>query len=331
MLRFAYIGTGWWGTELAKNSLALKDIIEIAGCYALTEKETSAFHAAFGGKVYQSYDAALDDPKVDAVLLATPHSTHWQQIIAAAKAKRNVFVEKPLALTVETGLEAVKAAEEAHIALGIGHNRRYSKVARRMKEMVESEACGKVLHIEANYSSPGGMYYAPGMWRASREECPGGGIAPMALHVIDTMTWILGPIARIASINKRQAVKVALDDTSASLFELESGATGTLGSVFASAMNATLKFYGTRCNIEARDNFKELIVTPVDAKEPATRLRYEIDDTVQQELRAFAESCANHTKFPVRPAEALHNVAVMQAISASSDQGGAWVKLPARG
>ncbi len=331
MLRFAYIGTGWWGTELARNSLALKDLIEIAGCYALTEKETAAFHSAFGGKVFASYEAALDDPRVDAVLLATPHSTHWQQMVAAAKAGKNVFVEKPLALTVETGTQAVKACEEAHVALGIGHNRRYSKVARRMKEMVESGACGQILHVEANYSSAGGMNYKQGMWRAKREECPGGGIAPMALHVIDTLTWILGPIARLSSICKRQAVTVDLDDTSASLFELESGITGTLGCVFASAMNATLKFYGTRTNIEARDNFKELIVTQVDAKEPAIRERYEIDDTVQQELRAFAEACANHTRFPVRPSEALHNVAVMQAIIASSDQGSAWVKLPPRG
>src|SRR6185312_464504 len=331
MLRFAYIGTGWWGTELAKNSLLLKDLIEIAGCCALTEKETSAFQKAFGGGVFPSYEAALADPAVDAVLLATPHSLHWTQMIAAAKAKKNVFVEKPLALTVETGAQAIKACEEAHIALGIGHNRRYSRVARRMKEMVSSGECGKILHVEANYSSAGGMHYVPGMWRAKREECPGGGIAPMALHVVDTLTWILGPVARIASICKRQAVKVELDDTSASLFELESGITGTLGCVFASAMNATLKFYGTKCNLEARDNFKELIVTPVDAKEPVTHLRYEIDDTVQQELRAFAEACANRTKFPVRPAEALHNVAVMQSIIASSDQGGAWVKLPPRG
>lgn len=330
MLRFAYIGTGWWGTELAKNSLLLKDLIEIAGCCALTEKETSAFQKAFGGAVFPSYEAALGDPTVDAVLLATPHSLHWTQMIAAAKAKKNVFVEKPLALTVETGAQAIKACEEAHIALGIGHNRRYSRVARRMKEMVESGECGKVLHVEANYSSAGGMHYMPGMWRAKREECPGGGIAPMALHVVDTLTWILGPVARIASLCKRQAVKVELDDTSASLFELESGITGTLGCVFASAMNATLKFYGTKCNLEARDNFKELIVTPVDPKEPVTHLRFEIDDTVQQELRAFAEACANRTKFPVRPAEALHNVAVMQSIIASSDQGGAWVKLPAR-
>ncbi len=331
MLRFAYIGTGWWGTELAKNSVPLKDIIEIAGCCSLSEKEAGAFRAAFGGQIFPSYEAALGDPTVDAVLLATPHSSHWQQIIAGAKAKKNVFVEKPLALTVETGLKAVKACEEAHVALGIGHNRRYSRVARAMKAMVESGECGKILHVEANYSSAGGMNYRPGMWRAKREECPGGGIAPMALHVIDTMTWILGPVARLASICKRQAVTVELDDTSATLFELQSGATGTLGCVFASAMTSYLKFYGTRRNIEARDNFKELYVEPVDANEPAIRQRYEIDDTVQQELRAFAESCANHTKFPVRPAEALHNVAIMQAIVASSGQGNAWVKLPARG
>jgi predicted dehydrogenase len=331
MQRFAYIGTGWWGMELARNSLALKELIEIAGCCTLVEKEAAAFHAQFGGKIYPHYEDALADSNVDAVLLATPHSLHWTQIIAAAKAKKNVFVEKPLALTVETGQQAVKAIEDAHLALGIGHNRRHSKVARTMKEMVESGACGKILHVEANYSSAGGMHYVPGMWRAKREECPGGGLAPMALHVIDTLTWIMGPIARLSGIAKRQAVKVELDDTAAALFELEGGATGTLGCVFASGMNATLKFYGTKANIEARDNFKELIVTPVSPQEPVTRARYEIDDTVQQELKAFAEACANKTKFPVRPNEALHNVAVMQAIMESSDKGSAWVKLPPRG
>ena len=138
--------------------------------------------------------------------------------------------------------------------------------------MVDGGQCGKILHAEANYSSAGGMHYVPGMWRAKREECPGGGLAPMSLHVIDTMTWILGPIARLSGIAKRQAItKVELDDTAAALFELESGATGSLGCIFASAMNATLKLYGTKANIEARDNFKELIVTPVSPQEPVVR------------------------------------------------------------
>src|SRR5579863_5836838 len=142
MQRFAYIGTGWWGMELARNSVPLKDMIEIAGCCTLVEKEAAAFHAQFGGKIYPRYEDALSDPAVDAVLLATPHSLHWTQIIAAAKAKKHVFVEKPLALTVETGQQAVKAVEDAHLTLGIGHNRRYSQVARKMKEMVDSGAVG---------------------------------------------------------------------------------------------------------------------------------------------------------------------------------------------
>src|SRR5215475_8544659 len=144
MQRFAYIGTGWWGMELAKNSLLLKDFIQIAGCCTLVDKEAAAFQAQFGGKRFPRYEDALADPQVDAVLLATPHSLHAAQIIAAAKAKKNVFVEKPMTLTVESGREAAKACEEAHVALGIGHNRRYSQVARKMKEMVESGAIGKV-------------------------------------------------------------------------------------------------------------------------------------------------------------------------------------------
>ena len=200
-----------------------------------------------------------------------------------------------------------------------------------MKEMVESGACGKILHVEANYSSAGGMYYAPGMWRAKREECPGGGIAPMALHVIDTMTWILGPIGRISSICKRQAVKVELDDTSGEFLRARSGATGHAGCVFASAMNATLKFFGTRANLEARDNFKELTVRPSIRKNRSAPTLRDRRHGAARAARLRRISCANHTKFPVRPAEALHNVAVMQAIIASSDQGSAWVKLPPRG
>jgi predicted dehydrogenase len=330
MQRFAFIGTGWWGMELARNSLQLNETIAISGCCTLSESEAAAFQARFGGKHYRHYEDALADPEIDAVLLATPHSLHWTQTIAAANAKKHVFVEKPLALTFETGQQAVNAIEHANLVLGVGHHQRYSDLARKMKGMVNGGEVGKVLHVEANHSTASGTKYVTGTWRARREECPGGGLAPMAIHEIDTLTWILGPIARLSAIVKRQVVTNELDDTAVALFELESGATGTLGSIYASGMNATLKLYGTRANIEARDNFKELLVTPVSAREPKVHWRCEVDDTVQQELRAFAEACSNKKTFPVRPAEALHNVAVMQAMVTSADQDGAWVKLPPR-
>lgn len=329
MLRVAVIGTGWWGKELAKAACTLSESIEIAGCFSLDARECAEFRAAFGGKIFAGFDAALADPGVGAVLLATPHSTHWQQIITAAAAGKHVFVEKPMTLTVATGIQAVQACAAAKVTLGIGHNRRYSRVARMMKAMLDQGACGKVLHVEGNYSSPGGTRYVATQWRAQRDECPAGGIAPMGLHIIDTMTWLLGPVARLASLGKRQVLEVAIDDTSASLFELHSGVTGSLGCIFASPMTSYLRIYGTRANIEARDDFKELIIEPLDPKEPVTRHRFAVDDTLQAELRAFAAACAEQTPFPVRPEEALHNVAVMEAIAASADANGAWVAIAA--
>lgn len=328
MLRIAFVGTGWWGKELAKAAASLPERFVIAGCTALTEPERAQFCAAFGGRSYPSYDAVLADGSVDAVLLATPHTAHAPQIIAAAAAGKHVFCEKPLTLTVTTAQQAIGACEAKGVTLGIGHNRRYSRVARTMKAMIEAGACGRILHIEANYSSPGATRLAPGQWRAQREEAPGGGIAPMGLHMIDTLTWLAAPIVRLASICKRQVVAVDIDDTSATLFELENGATGSLGCVFACPMVSYLRLYGTKANLEARDNFAELAIEPLAPDQPLVRHRFGIDDTLPAELLAFAEACEGGADFPVRPAEALHNVAVMAAIAASAAAGGEWVTIP---
>jgi predicted dehydrogenase len=327
MLNVAFVGTGWWGKELAKAAKSLPQSYAIAGCSALTEAERAEFCVAFGGKGYDSYEAVLADPAIDAVLLATPHSLHVPQIIAAARAGKHVFVEKPLALTAVSADEAIAACAAASVVLAVGHNRRYSAVAREMKALVDSGLCGKVLHIEANYSSAGALQLDPEQWRAQREESPGGGIAPMALHMIDTFTWLLGPVARIAAIAKRQVVSVAIDDTCACLFELESGATGTLNSIFTVPYTAYLTIYGTRAIIEARRNFSELTVTPMSPDEPAVHKRFTEDDTVKLELIAFAASCADGVEFPVRPAQARHNVAIMEAVGISASRDGAWIAL----
>lgn len=329
MLHVVFVGTGWWGTELAKAAQSLPDTYTIAGCSALTSAEREAFGAVFGGIGYESFEAVLDDPAVDAVLLATPHSLHVSQIVAAARAGKHVFCEKPLALTAVSADQAISACATASVVLGVGHNRRYSQVAREMKEFIDAGGCGKIVHVEANYSSAGALRLQPGQWRAQREEAPGGGIAPMAMHMIDTFTWLLGPVARIAAIAKRQVVSVAIDDTCACLFELASGATGTLNSIFTVPYTAYLTIYGTKAIIEARRNFTELTITPMSPGEATVHKHFTVDDTVRSELAAFAASCAEGTPFPVRPEQARHNVAIMEAIGISAARDGAWMSLSA--
>ncbi|OGA30016.1 MAG: hypothetical protein A3I01_12635 [Betaproteobacteria bacterium RIFCSPLOWO2_02_FULL_65_24] len=329
MLKVAVVGTGWWGKELAGAAAALPEVIELAGCYSLSEKECAEFAKAFGGRIYASYDEILADRSVGAVLLATPHSTHCEQIVQAAAAAKNVFCEKPLTLSVETANRAITACRNAGVVLAVGHNRRYLQSVKRLKSLVDSGECGRVLHVEANYSGNGGLRYPAGHWRSQRSEMPSGGIAPMALHAVDTFTWILGPITRLMSIAKRQVVPVDIDDTSVTVFELENGITGTLGSLMAVPTSSYVRIYGTQAILDARSNFSELTILPVEPGRPQVRELYTIDDSLQNELRALADACAGTSPYPLSPEEARRNVAVVEAIRTSAEAGGTWVRVAA--
>jgi predicted dehydrogenase len=328
MLRIAIVGTGWWGMELGKAAKGVPGSVELAGCYSRSEKECAAFQSAYGGKVFSSYEEILADPKIDAVLLATPHSTHSEQIVQAAKARKHVFCEKPFTLTVESGQKAMDACEKAGVVLAVGHNRRYLPGARRMKEMVDAGDLGKVLHIEAGYAGNGAFSRPPTHWRSKREEMPCGGLAPMALHVVDTFTWILGPVAKVACLSKRQVSPVDIDDTCASLFELENGATGFLSSLMAGPMASRLRLCGSKGALEARSNWSEVTFTPLDAAQPEVRLAFTGDDTLQQEMVALDAAVSGKAPYPVKPQEALRNVAVMETMLKSSLAGGAWMQVP---
>lgn len=321
-LRAAFVGTGWWGRELARAAHALGDCITVAGFCSLLADDAAALCKEHGGVAYADYDAVLRDASVQAVVLATPHSLHVGQVVQAAAAGKHVFVEKPLALSVADADHAVAACARAARVLAVGHNRRFMPAARRMRELVGAGACGRIVHVEANYSGNMGLSLPAQHWRSQRAEMPGAGTAPMGLHMIDTLQWILGPIARLASIGKRQVATQDLDDTSVTLFEFAGGATGTLASNLCSTLTADLRLYGTSAKLEARGNFASLALDP--AGESGGHWDFPQDDSVRDELRAFAEACTGRAAYPLPPADAVRNVAVMEAIERSARAGSAW-------
>ncbi|HEY5898496.1 MAG TPA: Gfo/Idh/MocA family oxidoreductase, partial [Burkholderiales bacterium] len=146
------------------------------------------------------------------------------------------------------------------------------------------------------------------------------------------LQWLLGPIARVCAVTKRQTQwtnGADLDDTCAALFELESGATGSLASHLATRTTVDLRLYGTLARLEARGD--PLAVTrfpatvtlfPSQGKDETWN--FEGDDSLAQQFRAFAAACAGEAPYPITPEEAIRNVAVMEAIAAS---GGAWQEI----
>ena len=329
MLRTAFVGTGWWGSELAKGASSIPDRLRIAGFYSLDAEACRRLSTQHGGVAFPSVDAILKSSDVDAVVLATPHSQHASQAIAAAQAGKHVFVEKPLALDVASAREAAKACDAARRVLAVGHNRRFMPGARKLREVLPR--LGKIIHAEAHYSGNLMMTLPAGHWRLRRAEMPAAGMAPMGLHMVDMLQWLLGPIARVSAIVKRQAEwtnGADLDDTCAALFELESGATGTLASHLATRTTVDLRLYGTLARLEARGDPvaitrfpATLTLFPIDGKEETWT--FAGDPSVADELAAFADACAGRAPYPVTVEEAIRNVAVMCAVQMSAEQGGA--------
>ena len=325
MLRAASIGLGWWSNELAAAIQGKSQAIGIVSCYSRSPDKRRTFAETFGTSSHETMEGLFADPAIDAVLLTTPHSLHAEHVAAAARAGKHVFVEKPFTLTAKSAEKAAQACRKAGVVLAVGHNRRFSGVTAELKRMADTGEFGRILHIETNFSAPSAMNWTAAHWRASRTESPAGGLAGMGVHMIDMFTHIGGAVERVLANACRQVLRVDVEDTTSALFDLASGATAYLGTMCAAPFTVLCNVYGTRANAFAHVDANELRVQPVGgslAPRPVAAVA-----TLHAELEEFAAACAGERPYRVTPAEAIHVVAVMEAIAASAARSGRPVKL----
>jgi predicted dehydrogenase len=327
LLRAASIGLGWWSDELAGAVQGKSDAIRVVCCFSRAADKRAAFAEKFGTGQHESYEAVLADPDIDAVILTTPHSLHAEHVGQAAAAGKHVFVEKPFTLTAESGRRAAAACERAGVVLAVGQNRRFSAAAQALRAMLDAGEFGTLLHLEANFSAPGALSYTPERWRANRVESPAGALAALGIHLIDLLCWLGGPAVRISAQAKRRAAPVEIEDTTSAILEFQSGATGYLGSIFACPFTSFLNVYGTEANAFAAVDGNELRVQRPG--ESAESREIAPVDTLKAELEEFAWACGGGPPFRVRPSEAIHNVAVMEAIATSAARNAAPVEIAA--
>jgi hypothetical protein len=145
------IGLGWWGKELVRSARDSK-LMRFTRGVTLEPDTVRDFAKEMSLSIGTSYEDVLADKSIDAVVLATPHTKHRQQVEAAAAAAKHVFCEKPFALTVEDAKAAIAACRKAGVALGVGHNRRLWPSIAKLKELVSSPEFGTVMFAEGNYS-----------------------------------------------------------------------------------------------------------------------------------------------------------------------------------
>ena len=138
MIRAAIVGLGWWGKTLVESAVNSDAICFVAGATRTVTPEVEAFANKNGFRLMANYEAVLADRDIDAVILATPHSMHGAQVVAAAAAKKHVFCEKPFTLTKREAENAVAAVRKAGGTLALGYNRRMHPEMNNLREMIRT-------------------------------------------------------------------------------------------------------------------------------------------------------------------------------------------------
>jgi predicted dehydrogenase len=332
VIKAGIAGLGWWGKTLVEGVADSKDIRFVAGSARNHTDDITAFSKQYEFELYKSFEDMLKHPGLDAVVLATPHSLHVPQTIAAAKAGKHVFCEKPFALSGAEAREAVDAVEKAGVTLGLGYNRRWHPEMTKLRNMIDSGDLGIVLHVEATMTFPNALLLKPDAWRASREETPCGGLTPMGVHAVDGMIDLCGPIDEVYCQSFRRAVSIDADDTTSILFRMKEGMSGYLGTMTATGGGFSFQVYGSKGYVrlegmthvagapseERRTRlFGNCIFKP--AQGPAKVWEAEKLDVTKVTLEAFARAAQGREKFLIPVEEMVHGAAVTEAIIRSAE------------
>ena len=146
-------GCGYWGKNLVRTFEALHCL------HGICDSNPSSLAQSLGkypnAKGYATFADALNDPELDAVVLATPAETHYRMGLAALEAGKHLLVEKPLALEPEDGMEMVDAAAENNRVLMVGHLLRYHPAVEKLQELIRQGVLGRIDYIYSNRLSMG--------------------------------------------------------------------------------------------------------------------------------------------------------------------------------
>jgi predicted dehydrogenase len=317
MINAAMVGLGRWGQTVLGSIQAKSDRIRIVHGVTKEPELARELAAKHGFRLSTDLKDAIADPEVQAILLATPHSLHVEQVRMVAAAGKPVWCEKPLALTRTEAERAVAAVKAAGVPLGTGNNKRCFASMRELKRVVESGEIGKVMHIEGHFSNEHSTRVSGG-WRDDPAESPGAGMTGAGLHVLDAFINLVGPISYVDACSISKKAPPDPRDVVAALVEFASSATGLMATVRAAPVYWRCAVFGTDGYAEA--NGEDTLTVAKIGSAPHEQTFPHVD-SLRVLLEAFADAIEGKAPFPVRPDQMPNLIGTFEAVITSLDTG----------
>src|SRR6202047_167129 len=339
-VKVGLVGLGRWARVLARAA-AGSDRLKITACFSRTEDKRTAFARETGVPAVADLATMLRDPEIKGGILTVPHEQHLPVALRVARAGKHVYTEKPIASTLEDGLQIENLEQEFGVTVTVGHSARLMAGIRRMREIIDAGELGRVAFMEANFSNERALELTPQTWRWYKATAPGGPLSQLAIHQFDVLHYLGGEIvAASAMAAKLSPVGAEVDDQSMTLLKFADGKIGYVGASWTSPGVFAVRIFGSKGLMHYEIDFATWD-TPAELHKTSTLYiqrgtqgygeREEIgvpeSDMFRAELDLFAESCRTG-----KPNElSAHNgnvaVAVVYAALRSIEQQGRTVAI----
>lgn len=255
-IRFGIIGCGMIANFHAK---ALCDLDQacLVGAASRSYESAARFAKEQGIQAFDSIEALIASPEVDAVSICSPSGAHLEAALSAAKAGKHVVIEKPLEITPDRCNQIIEACERAGVLLSTIFQSRFHKSSQLLKQAVDQGRFGTLALANAYvkwYRTQD--YYDSGAWRGTWELDGGGALMNQAIHNVDLLQWVMGPVVEISAFTSTLShERIEVEDTAVASLRFANGALGTIEAT-TSAWPGSLKrleIYGSSGSAVIKD------------------------------------------------------------------------------
>jgi predicted dehydrogenase len=324
-LKFALVGCGYIGKQYIRllsqhSECRLTALID-------TDKNRLSEYSALNIPLFESPEKFFaSNTGADAVVVATPNSTHASIAIAFLKNNHHVLVEKPMALKCSDAEQMMATAKEKEKKLAVVLQNRFAPVSVWLKQLVQSQILGRIFFVEVNcFWNRDERYYKKEGWHGTKK-LDGGSLFTQFSHFIDVIYWLFGDIKNIASrfSNFNHGELIEFEDTGSIQFELEQGGMGCFNfstAVWNKSFESSMTIISENGSVKISGQYMDRIEychvknyqLPTELKEPVA-----VADNHLKMLETFVQAVGEDRETNAR--EALYSVNMIERMYAASSE-----------
>ncbi|WP_066290273.1 Gfo/Idh/MocA family protein [Bacillus sp. FJAT-29937] len=280
MINFAIVGMG----HIANKHIEAIEKAENANLFAICDTNPARLEMDFPNvKKYTDLQKMLEEnPEIHVVNICVPSGLHARLTKIVAENGRHIIVEKPMSLKLQDAEDMIQYANDHGVKLAVVHPNRFRPAIQKLREQMDAGAFGKLSHANATVRwNRNQAYYDQAEWRGTKE-FDGGVLMNQAIHDLDLMLWLMGPVESVQAMAATRLRKIETEDVAAAVVQFKNGALGVIEAattIYPKNLEESLAIFGETASVKISGrnaNFIETWDIEGVSEEDADKLKNEI-------------------------------------------------------